>query len=352
MSSQRSQSLEEALSEERVQVPAFDADELLKVAVAHQRDAVLITEAERVDGRGRRIVFINPAFTALTGFSQEDALGRTPDLTIGPDSDRQAIRNIQHGIEGKTPVRQEILKYRKDGSTFWAELDISPVIEPGGRCRYFVCVMRDISEKKRDQELLERQALELEQASRLKSQFLANVSHELRTPLNAIVSYAALLLEGVYGPLAERQLKAMQRLDDNSRHLLDLINEVLDLSRIEAGRMPVTPTQFGLDEVVAEVLAQLDSIVARSGLAVTVEVPASTPIRSDRQKVKQILLNLLSNALKFTARGSVRITATGTPDTIFVTVTDTGPGIAPEHHAHVFDHFWQVDSSPTRAHGG
>jgi PAS domain S-box-containing protein len=333
-------------------VPAFAVEELLHVAVAHQRDAVLITEADRIHPGGRRIVYVNPAFTVLTGFSAEEAIGQTPNLTIGEKSSRDAIANIQVGIESKTAVRQEILKYRKDGTTFWAEVDIAPVMEADGRCRYFVCVMRDITEKKRDGELLERQALELEQASLKKSQFLASVSHELRTPLNAIVSYSSVLLEGVYGGLSDPQSKAMQRLDSNARHLLALINEVLDLSRIESGYMPVERTRFSIAEVVTELLAELDPIVARSGLDVTSTIPAElAPIESDRQKVKQILSNLLANAIKFTSRGTVHIIASQSAESTVITVADSGIGISAEHHARVFEPFWQAERSPARGSG-
>jgi PAS domain S-box-containing protein len=332
--------------------PGFPDDELLRAAVAHQRDAVLITEADRVAPVGRRIVFVNPAFTALTGFSSDEAVGQTPDLTIGRDSGRQAIRNIQAAIETKQPVRQEILKYRKDGSTFWAELDIAPVVEPSGHCRYFVCVMRDISEKKRDQELLERQAVKLEEASRAKSQFLANVSHELRTPLNAIISYTSNILEGVYGELADQQLKALRRLESNGRHLLTLINEVLDLSRIESGQMPLHASTFALDALVAEVLAELEPLISRSELSVTSRLSSLPPLRSDRQKVKQILLNLLSNAIKFTKKGWVRIETGESEQMIAISVSDSGVGIALQNQQKVFEDFWQVDSSPSRAQGG
>lgn len=334
-------------------VPQFAAEELLHVAVAHQRDAMLITEAERVDGIGRRIVWVNPAFTELTGFTAEEAIGLTPDLTIGEGSSREAIANIQAGIEGKRPVRQEILKYRKDGTTFWAELDIAPVTEKNGSCRYFVCLMRDISEKKHAEELLAQHTAALAEASRLKSQFLANVSHELRTPLNAMVSYTGLLLEGVYGPVSETQGRALARLESNGRHLMGLINEVLDLSRIESGRMPVRKEPFALDELVGQLLSELHPLIARSGLKVAIALePGLSEIVSDRQKLKQILLNLLSNALKFTREGWVRIEAAKRPRGLSITVADSGIGIAAEHQQSVFEQFWQVDGSPTRAQGG
>ena len=159
-------------------------------------------------------------------------------------------------------------------------------------------------------ELLRRQALELEQASAAKSQFLANVSHELRTPLNAILGYAAMTLQGVSGELSAPQRRNLSRIDANARHLLTLINEILDITRIEAGRMPIQIVAFNLPELVREVTTELEPIIAKSGLQVICKLPSDLPtLRTDRQKVKQILVNLLSNALKFTPKGSITIKA-------------------------------------------
>ncbi len=168
-------------------------------------------------------------------------------------------------------------------------------------------------------ELLRRQALELEQASAAKSQFLANVSHELRTPLNAILGYAAMTLQGVSGELSAPQRRNLSRIDANARHLLTLINEILDITRIEAGRMPIQIVAFNLPELVREVTTELEPIIAKSGLQVICKLPSDLPtMRTDRQKVKQILVNLLSNALKFTQKGSITIKAPGAGQAIGV----------------------------------
>ena len=159
-------------------------------------------------------------------------------------------------------------------------------------------------------ELLRRQHIALEQASALKSQFLANMSHEFRTPLNAILGYTHMLLNNVTGQVTDPQRKSLTRIDSNARHLLALINDILDITRIEAGRMPLNATTFGLGELFDEVQSELEPIIKRSNLAVTAKVRGAVPpVRSDRQKVKQIVLNLLSNALKFTPAGSVTMTA-------------------------------------------
>jgi signal transduction histidine kinase len=204
-------------------------------------------------------------------------------------------------------------------------------------------------------ELLRRQALELEQASAAKSQFLANVSHELRTPLNAILGYAAMTLQGVSGELSAPQRRNLSRIDANARHLLTLINEILDITRIEAGKMPMQISRFNVNELVPEVMAELDAVIARSKLTVTPRLHARMPeVVSDRQKVKQVVVNLLSNAIKFTHHGGIEL-AVGYDQgagVASIAVRDTGIGIAPEHHEKVFEDFRQVDDSPSRQYGG
>ena len=207
----------------------------------------------------------------------------------------------------------------------------------------------------RQNELLRRQAVQLEQASALKSQFLANMSHEFRTPLNAILGYTSMLLKGVLGPLDDEQAEGLARVDSNGRHLLGIINDILDISRIEAGRMPLRLSEFGLPELVGEVLAEVEPIVAQSSVHIEATVDQRLPaVQSDRQKVKQIVLNLLTNAVKFTPSGTITLSARYDPRVreVAVTVADTGIGIAAEDHERIFEDFQQADSSPTRTHGG
>jgi PAS domain S-box-containing protein len=204
-------------------------------------------------------------------------------------------------------------------------------------------------------ELLRRQAIELEQASALKSQFLANMSHEFRTPLNAMLGYTSMLLQGVAGPVDGPIKRQLSRIESNGRHLLTIINEILDISRIEAGRMPLQMSKFKVPELIGEVKAELEPIILRSKLSISIDVPKDLPpLYSDRQKVKQILLNLLSNALKFTHQGNVRVSARPNPRerVLELAVTDTGIGIAPVDQERIFEDFRQLDNTPTRPYGG
>jgi PAS domain S-box-containing protein len=216
-------------------------------------------------------------------------------------------------------------------------------------------VRQATAELMRQNELLRRQALQLEQASALKSQFLANMSHEFRTPLNAILGYTSMLLQGVAGELPPAARRHLGRVDSSARHLLALINDILDISRIEAGKMPVHVAKFPPADLVTELLAEVEPLVARTSLSLHREVaPDLPPMESDRAKVKQIVLNLLTNAVKFTPQGSVtiRVTYDDRTDRVHFAVSDTGIGISPEDQQRIFEDFTQADASPTRPYGG
>ena len=208
----------------------------------------------------------------------------------------------------------------------------------------------------RQNELLRRQHIQLEQASALKSQFLANMSHEFRTPLNAILGYTSMLLQGVTGgEMLPQQKRNLARVDSNARHLMALINDILDISRIEAGKMPLHSSEFKVAELIGEVMAEVEPIIARTKLRVETDVaPTASKLYADRQKVKQIVLNLLTNALKFTPDGTVNVVARyrAAADEISIAVVDTGIGIAPADQEKVFEDFQQADNSPTRQYSG
>ncbi len=207
----------------------------------------------------------------------------------------------------------------------------------------------------RQNKLLHRQAIELEAASSAKSLFLANMSHEFRTPLNAILGYTSMMLQGVSGPLPAKLNRQLLRIDSNGRHLLTIINDILDIARIEAGKMPFNPAKFVVGALVKEVLAELEPLIVRSKLRVGAEIGKVVPIlNTDRAKVKQVLVNLISNALKFTPEGSVTVSAQWDKRTneTWISVADTGIGIGDADQEVVFQDFRQVDNSPTRQYGG
>jgi signal transduction histidine kinase len=194
---------------------------------------------------------------------------------------------------------------------------------------------------------------ELEIVSQHKSQFVANMSHELRTPLAAILGYAELMQEGFYEPLGQKSLDALTRIRSNGKHLLGLINTVLDIAKIEARQFTLNIAEYAIESVVETVRSATESLAQNKKLALKTEVTKSLPIGlGDEQRLTQVLLNLVGNAIKFTDAGEVRVTAKAVNGHFNVSVTDTGPGIAEEHQARIFEQFHQVDSSNTKANGG
>ncbi len=181
------------------------------------------------------------------------------------------------------------------------------------------------------------------------------MSHEFRTPLNAILGYTNMLLQGISGEVPPPQRKSLGRIDSSAQHLLALINDILDISRIEAGKMPIHVGEFAIADLVGEIVAEVEPIVSRTKLTLMREIDADLPlVETDRAKVKQVVINLLTNALKFTPEGWVKIALSydRASDRAVIAVSDTGIGIADEDQARIFEDFTQADSSSTRAFGG
>ena len=200
---------------------------------------------------------------------------------------------------------------------------------------------------------IEEKSYQLEIASRHKSQFLANMSHELRTPLNSVMGFSEMLADGLYGQLPEKAVTTLARIQANGKHLLGLINDVLDLSKIEAGQLHLAIESYSPGQIVKAAAAAAEPLARAKNLALNIVIAESMPLGSgDERRLTQVLLNLVGNAVKFTDQGSVEITARAINDSFEFTVRDTGPGIAPEFQSRIFEEFQQVDDSSTRKKGG
>jgi len=200
---------------------------------------------------------------------------------------------------------------------------------------------------------IEEKGRQLESASKHKSQFLANMSHELRTPLNAILGYTELILDNIYGDVSDQIRDVLERLETNGRHLLALINEVLDLSKIEAGSLALSLTDYSMREVVQAAVQLVEPLAAEKGLSLSADIAADLPPgRGDERRITQVLLNLAGNAIKFTESGEIRLAATVADGAYLVSVSDTGPGIAEPDQQRIFEEFQQAEGSSTRAKGG
>jgi signal transduction histidine kinase len=200
---------------------------------------------------------------------------------------------------------------------------------------------------------IQEKSRQLEVASQHKSQFLANMSHELRTPLNAIIGYTEMMADGLYGDMPEKAAAVLERVQSNGRHLLGLINDVLDLSKIEAGQLSLASEDYSVTDMVSTVLAATESLARTKGLALESAVAPGLPMgRGDARRLSQVLLNLVGNAIKFTDQGKVEISGKRAGEFFELAVSDTGFGIAPEDQKRIFDEFQQVDNTSTRKKGG
>jgi len=298
----------------------------------------------------------NYAAEQMFGFTKAELLGK-PLTPIMPPHLRDAhTAGLQRYLT--TGQRQlphwhnvELPGYTKDGREFPLEVSFS-LLEAGDK-KFLTGVLRDITERQRVERALQQARETAEAATQAKSVFLANMSHELRTPMNAIMGFTKLVMRRSQALLPQRQYENLEKILLSAEHLLTLINDILDLSKIEAGRMEVHPVSFQLEALVDVCLHTLEPMVPSERIRLVKEIEAELPLlATDEDKVKQILMNLLSNAVKFTREGTITITARHSNGEMTMAVTDTGIGIPAEALEHIFEEFRQADSSTTRQYGG
>jgi PAS domain S-box-containing protein len=340
-------------------LPAFGAgtggaETILAAAIAAAPTGVVISDPAREDCP---IVFLNPAFTAITGYPPEEVLGRNCRFLQGPDTDRKAVAKVRRAIAAARPVTVEMVNYRRDGSRFWNELRIAPVFAASGGLAYFVGIQHDITARRRAEEREARARRAAERASRTKSDFLATMSHEIRTPMNGML--------GTLDLLAATELTGEQRAyADTARRcgqdLLAIINDILDISRIEAGMLRLDDSAFSLADTLRAVLDLAAPAAAAKGIALSATIDPALPglLRGDAQRLRQVLTNLVDNAVKFTAVGGVTVTAERLEAAgrdgirLRLAVSDTGIGIPPEVQAKLFRRWTQADATIGRRFGG
>jgi protein-histidine pros-kinase len=306
--------------------------------------------------RDGRIVLVNGQTETLFGYRRTELLGQLVDMLV-PDRFQKLHPQHRTGYFEEPKVRPmgaglELNGRRKDGSEFPVEISLSPIETEEGTL--VSSSIRDITERKVFERALQDKNLELERASMAKDRFLATMSHELRTPLNAIIGFTGTLLMQLPGPLTVEQEKQLKTVQHSARHLLSLINDLLDLAKIESGKVEFDLQHVELQAVIREVCTSLQPAADGKGLALRIKMPeARLMMRTDRRSLSQILLNLANNAIKFTESGEVRLEVShGLKDGGAVTqisVVDTGVGIRDEDQAGLFQAFTRVGSGSRRA---
>ena len=341
----------------------------LWLAVEQSPNSIIITDLDA------RIEYVNAAFLKVTGYSREEVLGRNPRMLKSGETSADVIADLWAKLAQGEVWQGEFINRRKHGETYVDFARISPVRQPDGRISHYLSTQEDISDKKHIGAELDRYRGHLEQlvaertlqlaealdkaeaATRAKSAFLANMSHEIRTPMNAIVGLAHLLERAGPTPTQEAMLTKIGTAAD---HLLSIINDVLDLSKIDAGKLSLDHTGFKLDDLCDHVVDLIRDKAEAKGLGLNIDLDprlAGQPLLGDPQRLGQILLNLAGNAVKFTEQGSVtlcsRLLEEGEADLrLRCEVRDTGIGIGSEARARLFAEFEQADTSTTRKYGG
>jgi PAS domain S-box-containing protein len=339
-----------------------ESEEKYRTLVERAEDGIVIIQ----DGR---FVYANPALVAMSGHDREALIGSPFVQHVMAGEIPKLRRYYADRMAGRpTASMYETVFRTRDGRPIHAEVNAA-VIPFDGRPADLV-IIRNINERKKAEEEIrqlneslerrvEERTRELAEANaklveldRMKSMFLASMSHELRTPLNSILGFTGLLLMGMGGTLNEEQAKQLTMVQTSGKHLLNLINDILDISKIESGRVDLQVEAIPLAGLVEEVLTTVRPLAAAKGLELRSDVPPDLRVQSDRRRLKQVLVNLAGNAVKFSERGTVRVEGGRQGDRLTVSVSDNGIGIRLEDQASLFQPFRQLDMSSTKAYEG
>ncbi|HTK30212.1 MAG TPA: PAS domain S-box protein [Vicinamibacterales bacterium] len=313
-------------------------------------DAIVIVNA------AGRIVLVNSQAERLFGYHRDQLLGEPVELLV-PESLRArhgAHRRSYHEEPRVRGMGEGLTLYgrRSDGTEVPVEISLAPLETPEGRL--ITASIRDVTERRRVERELAEANIELVNASRTKDRFLAAMSHELRTPLNAIIGFTGTLLMRLPGPLNADQEEQLKTVQTSARHLLALINDLLDLAKIESGKIELHPERLICQDVFRDVAASMAPSAVGKGLRFDVDAPGDPLwVRTDRRALSQILINLSANAIRFTSAGSVKLIARPVHQgAVLISVADTGVGIRDEDRARLFQAFEQLDTAAGRRQEG
>jgi PAS domain S-box-containing protein len=320
---------------------------LLQSVVVNTNDAVVITAAETIDNLGPRILYVNEAFTQITGYSPEEVLGKTPRILQGAKTDRAALTRIRAALVSWEAVTVEVINYRKDGSEFWNEFSIVPVANQAGWYTHWIAIQRDTTSRRQAEQALrkseaDRLALEREkELSTLKARFFSMASHEFRTPLSTALAAAQLLEQSQSAwENTEKRLRNLHRIQDAVRNMVQLLDDILTINRAEAKELAFNPQSLELADLCQQLIEEMRLNSGKTNLLTFTCVGNVIPVYLDEKLVRSILTNLLSNAIKYSPGGTpVHLNLEFLVDRILLQVTDQGIGIIESDQQQLFEPF-------------
>ncbi len=322
---------------------------LLVAALEAAQNGVLITDQQGM------VQWVNPAFTQLTGFERNEIIGHTPGLLNSGRQPPEFYADLWGKILNGQVWHGELINRRKDGSEYYEEMTITPLVQASGAITNFIAIKQDISQRKAAEQALQAAHQEAVEASRLKTQLLANVSHDLRSPLGTIMGYAEMMQMNVFGETTKEQKKVVSEILDSANTLLTFVNNLIGQAQIETGKVMLNDQPYEPATLIESIRSSINYHVTKKGLTLQVEIDPRLPatLLGDSYWLRQVLLNLVNNAVKFTETGGVTVRMCKENDGFWaIQVEDTGVGIPQEAHQSIFEVFRQQDVTVKRKYGG
>lgn len=313
---------------------------LLQSVVVNTNDAVIITEAEPIDAPGPRILYVNEAFTRITGYQPEEVLGKTPRILQGPKTDMAEIQKVRMALARWEPVTVEVINYRKDRSEFWNEFSLVPVADPKGWYTHWIAVQRDTTGRKRTDEI--RLALEREkELGNLKTRFFSMASHEFRTPLSTALAAAQLLENSrTEWDNTEKRLRNLHRIRDSVKNMVQLLDDILTINRAESGNLAFNPQPLDLELYCRQFVEEMQLSAGEQHSLTFNSQGTATSANLDEKLLRSMLSNLLSNGIKYSPQGGrVSLQLEFQLHNVLLQVQDWGIGIPQEDRSKLFEPF-------------
>jgi len=322
----------------------FSLEDVVKFA----NDIVIVTEAYPLDKPGPKIVYVNQAFTDLTGFAPEEVIGKTPRILQGPDSNPETRAEIRAALKKKEPIRTAIVNYSKSGRKYWLDINIIPLKNNNGEVTHFAAIERDLTDIKKAEEEIRGKNTQLAELNETKNKFLGIASHDLRNPLYLIGSFSEIIQEGVVGGVNPEQKDMLGKIHNASTFMKALLENLLDISKIESGKIELEKQIQDFNLIVRQQV-ELNQLLARKkNIILHMSLNDMPPLSFDQGAIIQVMGNFIGNAIKFSPPNTEIFIATEkTENSIRFSVRDEGPGLSEEDQQLLFKEFQTLSAKPT-----